>query len=96
MFYCKRCGERHNVLETRPSPAKSDVDTVDRNIDATWSVSLDCECPDCGQDVNLLDDPDFWDGRSTLDVCEHGTLHSRDVEVSCPKCRWEFRVDLVY
>ena len=96
MFYCKRCGKRHNVLETCPSPAKSDVHAVDRNIYAIWSLSLDCECPGCEKRVNLLYDTDFWDGRGQLKPCEHDTASSRDVEVICPECGWEFMVDLVY
>ena len=45
---------------------------------ATWDVSLHAECPECGQVVDLLDDPDFWDGRK-LDIAEHGTDRSRGV-----------------
>lgn len=62
---------------------------------ATWSISLDVDCPHCGQYVNLLDAPDFWDGRE-LDVAEHNTERSQDVEVFCPECAREFLVDLTY
>lgn len=62
---------------------------------ATWSISLDCDCPACGEYVNLLDFPDFWDGRS-LNLIEHGTARSKNVEVGCPKCMHEFNVQLEY
>ena len=62
---------------------------------ATWSMSLNCDCPACGEYVDLLDDPDFWDGRN-LDACEHMTERSFDIEVYCPKCGHEFTVDLEY
>lgn len=62
---------------------------------ATWSVSLDCECPACKEDVDLLDYADFWDGRR-LDIPEHGTERSKNVEVVCPKCGHDFTVELEY
>jgi phage FluMu protein Com len=58
---------------------------------ARWSVSLDCDCPKCGKHVNLLDAPDFWDGR-TLNIPEHGTENSDNLEVRCPECDHEFNV----
>lgn len=62
---------------------------------AGWSISLNCDCPKCEEYVDLLDDSDFWDGRG-LEVAEHDTERSRDVEVVCPKCGYEFTVDLEY
>lgn len=58
---------------------------------ADWSVSLICECPHCKETVDLLDEPDFWDGR-TLEVCEK----RKDVEVWCPECNEQFVVDTEY
>ena len=58
---------------------------------ASWHVSLDCDCPKCGEYVNLLDAPDFWDGRA-LDIPEHGTENSNNLEVQCPECGHEFKV----
>lgn len=58
---------------------------------AQWSVSLDCECPKCKELVNLLDAPDFWDGRN-LEIPEHDTENSNNLEVSCPECSHEFEV----
>jgi len=62
---------------------------------ATWRISLDCNCPGCGKDVDLLDDSDFWDGRH-LEPCETRTERSRNVWVVCPECGHEFHVDLEY
>lgn len=64
-------------------------------LTATWSLSLDTTCPKCNDYVDLLNADDFWDGRQ-LDVCEHMTDRSRDVEVVCPACGHEFTVDLEY
>lgn len=65
------------------------------DVTATWSISLDCDCPACGDHVDLLADDDFWIGRP-LDCVEHHTARSRDVEVFCPACHHEFKVDLDY
>lgn len=64
-------------------------------VEAYWSLSLDCECPHCEEDVDLLEYADFWDGRS-LDACEHRTSRSRNVSVVCPLCCHEFTVNLNY
>ena len=62
-----------------------------KNTEATWTVELNCDCPKCGEYVNLLDDPDFWEGRD-LEIAERG----KDVDVSCPNCEHEFKVDCEY
>jgi hypothetical protein len=62
---------------------------------ATWSISLDVFCPACKEDVDLLDREDFWEVRK-LSACETHTERSRDVEVVCPKCHHEFKVDLEF
>lgn len=64
-------------------------------IEAQWSVSLDCICPKCDELVDLLEDPDFWDGRE-LDIPEHQTKNSNNLEVICPKCGAEFNVCCVW
>lgn len=68
---------------------------MDADTNATWSISLTCECPACKEDVDLLDYPDFWDGRD-LDLGEHGTARSKRVEVICPLCHHDFTVELDY
>ena len=62
---------------------------------ATWDIHLWCDCPKCLENVDLLDAPDFWDGRR-LQIAEHDTPHSCDVEVICPSCEHEFKVDTEY
>ncbi len=64
------------------------------NIKAIWSLSLDCTCPKCEEDFDILDEDDFW-GRG-IHVAEHDTPRSRGVEVVCPNCKYTFTVDLVY
>jgi hypothetical protein len=29
-----------------------------KNTEATWAADLSCDCPKCGEYVNLLDDPE--------------------------------------
>lgn len=62
---------------------------------ALWVVHLFTECPECCEDIDLLDHADFWDGRS-LDMGEHGTDRSTDMEVDCPSCNASFFVTLEY
>lgn len=62
---------------------------------AFWHYELNCKCPECDKNVNLLDEPDFWDGRS-LDACEHGTERTNNLEVACPECGYCFEVCCQY
>ena len=78
-----------------PTEAGGQVERVVSRPTATWSVSLDCECPNCEQWVDLLTYPDFWDGRQ-LDPIEHSTKRSKGVEVACPECKYEFEANLEY
>lgn len=63
---------------------------------ATWRLELTCHCPACDDYVNLLDYPDFWDGRNSMQACEHDTPRTTGMKVSCPKCGDEFAVDCQY
>ena len=65
------------------------------NVIAVWDISLDVDCPKCEEYFDILQIPDFWDGR-TLDLGEHGTDRSRDIEIVCLKCGHAFKVDLEY
>jgi len=65
------------------------------SIEAQWEVELNCHCPKCGEYVNLLDYPDFWDGRK-LDIPEHDTKYSDNLEVNCPECDHAFEVCCVW
>ena len=61
-------------------------------IIAQWHVELDCDCPKCGECVNLTDADEFWLDHRDLDIPEHGTAESDDLAVVCPECGEEFRV----
>lgn len=69
--------------------------SANKNVSAVWTVELRCDCPKCGQWVDLLDFTDFWEGRK-LEIAENGTDNSQDVEVDCPECGHEFKVDCEY
>jgi rubredoxin len=71
------------------------VKEAGETIEAEWRISLDTTCPRCRADVDLLDDPDFWDGNH-FEAGEHRTDRTRGVEVACPNCGWEFKVNLIY
>lgn len=71
------------------------MDEPAKPVDAFWSVSLDVDCPHCGQYVNLLDASDFWDGRP-FDIAEHGTKRTKAVDLMCPECGKEITCDLQY
>lgn len=64
-------------------------------IHAFWEIYLHCDCPNCKENVDLLDYSDFWDGRG-FEACENHTDRTRGVEVVCPGCGHEFEVDLDY
>lgn len=65
------------------------------NLIANWNISLNCDCPECEKYVDLLECPDFWDGR-TFQAGENSTPKTRNVDVICPSCGYEFIVDLEY
>lgn len=62
---------------------------------ATWSISLNCVCPECKEDVDLTDHDDFW-ADSHLQPCEHGTPLADDYDAVCPECGAEFSVKCEY
>jgi len=61
------------------------------SVTAQWTVELNADCPKCKKNVDLLEAPDFWDGRK-LEIPEHGTDRSNNLEVMCPECGHEFTV----
>ena len=61
---------------------------------AVWSISLDCQCQQCGNDIDLLDTDDFIDNG--ISPIEHDTYRTKNYEVTCPECAHEFLVDFVY
>jgi len=81
--------------ETAQESAGSDSKRLVIRPVATWSISLDCDCPGCGKYVDLLDYVDFWDGNRVA-PCEHDTDNSTELDVVCPECGHGFEVDLTY
>ena len=64
--------------------------------EATWTIELNCDCPKCGENIDLMDDGDFWDSNPTVEICEWGTEKSRSIGAYCQECELEFKVDLAY
>lgn len=64
-------------------------------VEASWSIELNCECPECREYVDLLSDAEFWDGRN-LDIGEHDTPRADNLPVCCPECGHVFEVKCVY
>jgi len=62
---------------------------------ATWDISLDCECPSCGEYVDLLKYEDFWDGRRIQPI-ENSTPATDNLNVVCPNCGHYFDVCCEY
>ena len=63
-------------------------------VEAAWSIELNCECPKCGRDVDLIEADDFWiEGPEPL---EYDTKRTRELLVYCPECGAEFEVNCVY
>jgi predicted RNA-binding Zn-ribbon protein involved in translation (DUF1610 family) len=67
-----------------------------RKLAATWSISLDTECPKCGEEFDMLCTTDFWEDHQGLQLCENSMDRAEDVDATCPKCGHEFKVDLEY
>jgi hypothetical protein len=57
---------------------------------ATWGVCLWVKCPHCKEGVDLLDAPDFWDGRNS------DTFDADELTECCPKCGEEITCTVVY
>lgn len=69
---------------------------MDEPVSAHWSVELNCECPHCGDYVDLLEYPDFWDGRRGVEIYEIDTPATTKTEVTCPKCFKDFLASFDY
>jgi predicted RNA-binding Zn-ribbon protein involved in translation (DUF1610 family) len=64
-------------------------------IIATWCVELNCDCPNCGEYVDVTKAEGFWDGNE-ITVPEQRTERSNNLEVVCPECGHEFEVCCEY
>lgn len=82
-------------MKERPVMPANELKPCQKKHYATWSLSLDVECPECGEYFDLTDDDDFWDGGK-MSCCEHNTPSTTDVRIECPKCEHEFLVDFDY
>jgi hypothetical protein len=93
-------GDEMSELTSNPDelPVKATSDLSDllgadeKTVTAYWDASLDCECPGCKKDVDLLEYADFWDGRNDLEIAQQ----AEGIEVVCPKCGREFTVNTVW
>ena len=66
-----------------------------RNVKATWYISVEGCCPNCGEVFDLIaEDEDFFSGG--VELCEQGTECSTNLDWSCKVCEHEFLVDLEY
>lgn len=71
------------------------------NPTATWSISLDIDCPFCNSYIDVIpttDDcdeiADFWEQFSNdMGQCLH---NSKDIGVTCPECHKKFIIDCEY
>jgi len=71
-----------------PLPSKS-------NEEASWTISIDAECPECEDSFDITQADDFWT-EFNPEIGEHGTDRTENVEVICSHCEHEFKVDFVY
>ena len=73
-----------------------DRDVGHATVQATWHAELTCDCPACGQYVDLLEYPDFWDGRK-VEVCSTTPPERKAWEwcarSAAPSLRWTALTD---
>lgn len=62
---------------------------MSRTVAASWSVSLNCDCPFCGEYVDLMLDSDQLE---TVQPCEA----DKELEVFCPECGENFTIKTEY
>jgi len=61
-------------------------------VEAIWSISIDTDCPECGEAFDITQSEDFWgeEGRD-LKLAETAAI-----ETSCPACAHAFTVRCVW
>lgn len=64
-----------------------------KKIEATFSITLDAECPYCNEDIDFMDDYDVYSRIPTANTFSHENL---DIECCCPHCKKEFILDRTY
>lgn len=84
-----------NAIEsaTKPTAANPDEPTISLP-EACWTLELNCRCPKCDEHVDLLEGDGFWENNQGLQICEHGTEKSRNINAYCNECEHEFKVSL--
>ena len=62
-----------------------------KTVMASWSISLDVDCPHCGHYFDITDS-DEWTlgGYESIETAQREDL---DLELICPKCEKEFYVN---
>ena len=91
-------GQRHRKYLDEVEDEFDGCDTKSGiKIKATWSFSLDVDCPSCQISLNL----DSINGYSyvsdlELHICEQNTENSENIEVFCHHCNHKFLVDCQY
>lgn len=58
---------------------------MNKNI-AQWNISLDVECPGCGQDFDVTQQSNYGDIIRSVEVGEGG----QNIDVICPACEHDF------
>ncbi|WP_290925052.1 hypothetical protein [Halodesulfovibrio sp.] len=61
-------------------------------ITADWTLELNATCPHCKEEVDLLEDCDFWEDKPN----SFAILHLKNQEVYCPECGKTFICDFDY
>jgi hypothetical protein len=79
----------------KKTTASNSIEPIVSLPEACWDISLNCDCPKCGGNVDLMDDADFWE-NNRIQACEHGTKASSNIGAYCKACEHEFKVDLAY
>lgn len=75
-------------MTTEPDPFIGPI----RLADASWSISLDVECPLCYHDFDILGLGPYSEILGKVEIGESGRL----IEVQCPKCKREFDCETSY
>ena len=58
-----------------------------------WSLNV--ECPECGENVDLAESPNDDDGCFSGPIFSNNWDHLENAEVCCPECAHSFEIDEV-
>lgn len=82
-------------MEEAETPKPAEPEPTEPVI-ASWTVELNCECPACGEYIDLLQGDDFWSGKGDMRAGETGTPRTTGMDAHCHKCGHAFTVDCEY